>query len=154
MRVTLYTHDSDETVALGERLGSLLGPNDVVALRGDLGAGKTTFTRGIALGMGLDADIHSPTFNLIHEHQGAMPLYHVDLYRLENEVDVETLGIDEYLYGGGVSVVEWAERMSGLLPPDTVDIEILSGPDDLRTISINCSQARIVEGLRMESVDA
>ncbi len=154
MRLTVHTQDADETIALGVRLGSLLGPNDVIALRGDLGAGKTTLTRGIAHGLGLDADIHSPTFNLIHEHSGIVPLYHVDLYRLETEEDVETLGIDEYLYGGGVSVIEWAERMTGLLPASRVDIEILSGPDDCRTINIDCCQKRIAEGLRRESTDA
>jgi tRNA threonylcarbamoyladenosine biosynthesis protein TsaE len=154
VRLTVHTHDADETIALGERLGSLLRPNDVVALRGDLGAGKTTLTRGLARGLGLDADIHSPTFNLIHEHSSVVPLYHVDLYRLETEDDVEALGIDEYLCGGGVSVIEWAERMSGLLPAGHVDIEILFGQGDCRTIIIDCSQQRILEGLRLESADA
>ena len=154
MRLTIHTHDADETIAFGERLGSLLGPNDVVALRGDLGAGKTTLTRGIALGLGLDADVHSPTFNLIHEHSGPLPLYHIDLYRLETEQDIETLGIEEYLYGGGVSVIEWAERMAGLLPAASVNIEILTGPDDCRVIIVDCARESLFEGLALEGADA
>ena len=106
MKLTILTNGRDETVGFGRRLGKLLRPGDVIALYGDLGAGKTTLTRGIADGLGLKADIHSPTFTLIHEHPGAIPLYHVDLYRLSSEDEVEALGLDEYLYGDGVTVLE------------------------------------------------
>ena len=91
----------------------------MIALFGDLGAGKTTLTKGIAVGLGLAADIHSPTFTLIHEHPGAVPLYHVDLYRLSCEEEIETLGLEEYIYSDGVTIIEWADRMKSLLPPDT-----------------------------------
>lgn len=111
-------------MALGEELGKRLRPGDVIALFGDLGAGKTTLTKGIAAGMGLPSDVHSPTFTLIHEHPGPVPLYHVDLYRLSTEEEVERIGIDEYIYGNGVTVIEWADRMRSLLPTDRLDIDI------------------------------
>jgi len=124
MRLTIRTKSKDETMALGEQLGKHLRPGDVIALFGDLGAGKTTLTKGIAAGMNLPADVHSPTFTLIHEHPGPVPLYHVDLYRLSTEEEVERIGIDEYIYGDGVTVIEWADRMRSLLPSDRLDIEI------------------------------
>ncbi|MCE5197839.1 MAG: tRNA (adenosine(37)-N6)-threonylcarbamoyltransferase complex ATPase subunit type 1 TsaE [Armatimonadota bacterium] len=124
MRIVVRTYSADETMEIGERLGRGLQAGDVLALFGDLGAGKTTFTKGIARGLGLEADVHSPTFTLIHEHLGTIPLYHVDLYRLASEEEVDTLGIDEYIYGDGVTIIEWADRMKSLLPPERLDIEL------------------------------
>lgn len=129
MRIT--TNSADETVALGERLGKLLRPGDVLALSGDLGAGKTTLTRGIAVGLGVEADIHSPTFTLIHEHPGPVPLYHIDLYRLSSEQEAEWIGIEDYLYGDGVTIIEWAETARSLLPVGRLDIEMkMTGDSD------------------------
>jgi len=137
-------------MALGERLGRALQAGDVIALFGDLGAGKTTLTKGIAVGLGLAADIHSPTFTLIHEHPGAVPLYHVDLYRLSKEEEIETLGLDEYIYGDGVTIIEWADRMKELLPPDRLDIELRMKGDTERELSFETDSERmiaVVEGL-------
>lgn len=135
MRVVIRTSSADETINIGEKLGRGLKAGDVLALFGDLGAGKTTFTKGIARGLGLAADVHSPTFTLIHEHPGPIPLYHVDLYRLTSEEEVDTLGIDEYIYGDGVTIIEWADRMKSLLPPGRLDIELkLKGEMDREMI--------------------
>src|SRR3990170_4836152 len=112
--LTICTENADETISFGEALGSRLGPGDVVALFGELGSGKTTLTKGIARGAGVAAEVFSPTFTLIHEHPGRVPFYHVDLYRLTGQEDVEDLGIEEYLYGQGLVVIEWAERAAGL----------------------------------------
>lgn len=130
-------------MALGEKLGRLLGPGDVIALFGDLGAGKTTLTKGIARGLGLSADVHSPTFTLIHEHPGKVPLYHVDLYRLSHEEEVESLGIEEYIYGDGVTIIEWADRMTSLLPPDRLDIELRMQGDTERAIGLEADSERM-----------
>jgi tRNA threonylcarbamoyladenosine biosynthesis protein TsaE len=150
MRNTITTTSAEETTALGERLGRLLSPGDVIALFGDLGAGKTTLTRGIAIGLGLAADIHSPTFTLIHEHPGAVPLYHVDLYRLTTEEEVETLGLDEYIYSDGVTIIEWADRMKSTLPKDRLDITLRMQGDTERELTFETDSERvwkIIEGL-------
>lgn len=130
-------------MALGESLGTKLRPGDVVALYGDLGAGKTTFTKGIAKGMGLPDDVHSPTFTLIHEHLGELPLFHVDLYRLGSEAEVEGIGIEEYIYGTGVTIVEWADRMKSMLPDERLDIDIRRTSDETREFIFKTDSPRI-----------
>lgn len=130
-------------MALGERLGAKLMPGDVVALFGDLGAGKTTLTKGIARGMRLPAEVHSPTFTLIHEHPGEIPLYHVDLYRLASEEEVEWIGIEEYIYGEGVTIVEWADRMRRLLPPERLDIDLRMTGDTERELVFETASPRL-----------
>jgi tRNA threonylcarbamoyladenosine biosynthesis protein TsaE len=132
----------DETTLIGERLGKLLKSGDVVALFGDLGAGKTVLTKGIAAGLGIDADVHSPTFTLIHEHLGVTPLYHIDLYRLSDEAEIEMLGIDEYVYGNGITVIEWADRMKSLLPIERIDIELKMKGDTLRELAFETTSQR------------
>jgi len=154
MRNTIVTTSAEETVDLGERLGKMLGPGDVIALFGDLGAGKTTLTKGIAVGMGLEADIHSPTFTLIHEHPGRVQLYHVDLYRLSHEEEIETLGLEEYIYSDGVTVIEWADRMKSLLPKDRMDITLLMRGETERELTFETEServAKIIEGLNADS---
>ena len=143
MKTTTHTNNSIETLALGEALGARLRPGDVVALFGDLGSGKTTLTKGIATGMGLPDDIHSPTFTLIHEHIGAVPLYHVDLYRLVSENEVEGIGVEEYIHGGGVTVIEWADRMRPMLPPERLDIDIKMTGDDTREFTCETQSPRL-----------
>lgn len=143
MQVTIRTRQPEETVALGEKLGRLLKPGDVLALSGDLGAGKTTLTRGIAQGMGVDADIHSPTFTLIHEHPGPLPLYHVDLYRLSSEQEAEWLGIEDYLYGDGVTIIEWAKIIESILPDDRLDISLGMTGDTDREIVLQTASPRM-----------
>jgi tRNA threonylcarbamoyladenosine biosynthesis protein TsaE len=143
MKLTICTTSAEQTTALGERLGKHLKPGDVIALFGDLGAGKTTLTRGIAVGLGLDADIHSPTFTLIHEHPGPTPLYHVDLYRLSHEEEVETLGLEEYIYSDGVTIIEWADRMQTLLPSERLDITLRMITDTDRELIFETQSERL-----------
>ena len=115
---SITTHSTEETIALGRRLGRLLSPGQVVALCGPLGAGKTTFIKGVAVGLGLpDArEVKSPTFVLIKEYAGRVPIAHVDLYRLERATDAERIGLESYLNDRTVCLIEWADKFPELLP--------------------------------------
>ncbi len=126
------TNSPDATRAFAAALGRLLCPGDVLCLIGDLGAGKTTFTQGLALGLGLPPEepVNSPTFTLLAEHpSGRVPLYHFDVYRLPDSSGLYDLAFDEYLEGDGVVVIEWADRIADVLPPDRLVIT-LSIPHD------------------------
>ena len=118
------THNEIETEALGETLARRLGPGDVVAYRGDLGAGKTAFTRGLARGLGCTGRVTSPTFTVVNEYEGRLPLFHFDLYRLEGEDALYDIGWEDYLDQGGVCAVEWSERAEAALPRETVWVSI------------------------------
>ena len=124
---TLKLHSSSEarTVEIGRLLGARARPGDVIALWGGLGAGKTVLARGIARGLGVpeQVPITSPTFTLINEYMGRCPFYHLDLYRLGDPGELETLPWREVLFGAGVAAVEWPERMGDLLPEDRLDVE-------------------------------
>jgi tRNA threonylcarbamoyladenosine biosynthesis protein TsaE len=120
----LITHSPEQTQALGKRLGEMAQPGDVILLVGKLGAGKTCLTQGIAWGLGIDDYAASPSFVLVRELYGRLPLYHMDFYRLENLEEIAELGLDEYFYGHGISVVEWAEKAMSLLPPENLLIEM------------------------------
>ena len=124
--MTIDVPDLETTVALGKSLGPLLFPGSVVALIGPLGAGKTTFTRAVAEGLGVKnlAAVNSPTFTLIHEYPARLPIYHFDAYRLAKPEEFEGLGIDEYFGGEGVCLVEWADKFLELLPEDRLEIRI------------------------------
>jgi tRNA threonylcarbamoyladenosine biosynthesis protein TsaE len=135
--LTVTTRSREDTTALGARLAAGLAPGDVVVLRGTLGAGKTVLTQGIGRGLGVREPIISPTFTLLREyHSGRLPLYHVDAYRLAGPVEALTFGLDEYLYGDGVTVVEWGERVSPLLPPDHLAVAIDYGGPGERTFRL------------------
>lgn len=136
----------DDTRRLGEELGKLLGPGDVVGLVGDLGAGKTVLAQGIASGLGARGQVTSPTFTIIHEHPGRVPLYHIDVYRLEGLSDAEAIGFEEYLYGRGVAAVEWADKIPGLMPEERLDVEIRGPGEGAREISL------VPHGARFERV--
>ena len=117
---SITSHSPAETFALGERTAATLRPGDVLALCGDLGAGKTHFVKGLAAGLGVASSVTSPTFTLIHEYPGGrLPLYHLDFYRLESEDDALRIGFEEYLDAGGVLAIEWADKFPALLPPHT-----------------------------------
>jgi tRNA threonylcarbamoyladenosine biosynthesis protein TsaE len=132
----VVTRSEEETSAAGERLGATLGPGDVVLLYGDLGAGKTAFVRGLARGLGASPDeVSSPTFTIVQEYSGRVPLYHVDLYRLEPK-EVDDLGLDELVSGDGVVAIEWAERWHGR-PGDVIDVRLEHGGEDVRRIAIS-----------------
>lgn len=134
-RLTLNTDSPEATESLGERLGRALSPGTVLALMGDLGAGKTTLTKGIARGLEVDDLVHSPTFNLIHEHSGRLPVYHFDLYRLTSPDQLEDLGYEEYFFGEGVCIIEWPEEILHMLPPDHIEVRI-SIDEDNRTFEL------------------
>ena len=112
------------TQALGQRMGELALPGDLLLLIGELGAGKTCFVQGLARGLGIVDNISSPTFVLLREYKGRLPLYHIDLYRLERLREVADLGFDDYFYGAGVSVIEWANRALELLPKEHLLLEL------------------------------
>ena len=114
-----------ETEALGQAIAARLRPGDVVAYTGDLGAGKTAFTRGLARGLGCTGRVTSPTFTIVNEYNGPVPLFHFDLYRLAGEDDLFDIGWEDYLDRGGVCAVEWSERAAGALPQGTVTVAIL-----------------------------
>jgi tRNA threonylcarbamoyladenosine biosynthesis protein TsaE len=114
-----------ETFAFGGELARGLRPGDVVLLRGDLGAGKTVLARGIAVGLGVPiGEVRSPTFTLVNPYHGRVPVYHVDLYRIERAADLDELGLEEILGGDGVAIVEWAERLGAWSPEDALEITI------------------------------
>jgi tRNA threonylcarbamoyladenosine biosynthesis protein TsaE len=113
---SIISHSPEETSSIGRQLAAQLRPGDVLALAGDLGAGKTQFVKGLAVGLEVEGEVTSPTFTLIHEHQGRLPLFHIDLYRLESEEEVLGIGIDDYLAGEGVTVIEWADKFEALMP--------------------------------------
>ena len=119
------TRSEAETEALGSRLAERLRPGAVVACRGDLGLGKTAFTRGLARGLGCRERVTSPTFTIVNEYEGGrLPLFHFDLYRLEGAEDLFDIGWDDYLDRGGVCAVEWSERAAEALPPETVFVTL------------------------------
>ncbi|BCJ87192.1 tRNA (adenosine(37)-N6)-threonylcarbamoyltransferase complex ATPase subunit type 1 TsaE [Effusibacillus dendaii] len=131
------THTPEETKQIAKTLAELLGAGDVLTLAGDLGAGKTTFTQGLASGLGIEEAVSSPTFTLIREYEGRIPLYHIDVYRLGEQAGGENLGWDEYFYGNGVTVVEWADFIKNWLPDEWLQIEIQKTGDLERTIHIS-----------------
>ena len=141
------TNSGIETVRLGERLGSCLSGGDIVALIGDLGSGKTWFTKGIALGLEVDPDtvITSPSFSLVNEYRCRNFLYHIDLYRLENLSEVLSSGLEEYLHLGGVVVMEWADRWPEILPEHTLDINFEIIDENSRDITISGHHPRAME---------
>ena len=115
--ITLKTNTAEETIELGRKIGRLLTKGDVIAMQGTLAAGKTTITKGIAESLGVTDTITSPTFCLISEYSGKMPLYHMDVYRLDGGEDFINLGTDDMIYGDGVSIIEWSEKIMDELPP-------------------------------------
>jgi len=133
--VSIISRSPQATFDLGREFASRLRAGDVVALTGDLGAGKTHFVKGLAAGLGVSADVTSPTFTLIHEYRGGrVPLYHIDCYRLDAMDDLLTIGIDEYLRSDGVTAIEWADKFAELLPPDARWIRFQVLENDAREI--------------------
>jgi tRNA threonylcarbamoyladenosine biosynthesis protein TsaE len=123
-------------MALGEGIARCLRGGSVVALRGPLGAGKTCLTKGIARGLGVDETITSPTYTIVSEYAGRLPLYHIDAYRLGGDEEFLALGGDEFLYGAGVSVIEWSERIPQSIPPEAMVIELGIDEDGGRGIGV------------------
>ena len=119
------SYSAGETHRLGEIIGGKLKPGAVLCLEGDLGVGKTVFVKGVAKGLGITEPVCSPTFTILQEYrEGRMPLYHFDAYRIEDPEEMYEIGFDDYLYGEGVCLIEWASLVAELLPPDAVKITI------------------------------
>jgi len=134
--ITIRTDGPEATRSAGIELGRLLGPGDMVCLYGELGAGKTTFVQGIALGLGVaDKYVTSPTFSLVNEYSGTLTLYHIDLYRLSSPEELEEVGFSEYP-GTGVAAVEWPELAGDMLPEDRIEVTITPAGDNSRVISV------------------
>ncbi|MCD7881102.1 MAG: tRNA (adenosine(37)-N6)-threonylcarbamoyltransferase complex ATPase subunit type 1 TsaE [Clostridiales bacterium] len=136
--MTCTTHSPEETEALGECLGAQVPPGTVIAFTGDLGAGKTAFTRGLARGLGIQGRVTSPTFTIVDEHTGGrLPLFHFDLYRLSSADDLFDIGWEDYLARNGVCAVEWSEVAAELWDETTLRVDIRRGTqDNERTITI------------------
>ena len=113
---TFISNTPAETEAIGRQLAEQIGVGSILALRGDLGSGKTVFVKGLVAGLGSCADVTSPTFTILHEYRGRLPVYHFDFFRLEERQSIMPLGLDDYFFGDGVSVIEWAERFPELIP--------------------------------------
>ncbi|MBH0163182.1 tRNA (adenosine(37)-N6)-threonylcarbamoyltransferase complex ATPase subunit type 1 TsaE [Fictibacillus sp. 26RED30] len=140
------TKSAEETMSFAEKLGSILQKGDVLTLAGDLGAGKTTFTKGLAKGLGVTRTVNSPTFTIIKEYSGRLPLYHMDVYRLEDSD--EDLGFDEYFSGEGVCVVEWAVFIEDYLPEERLELVISHKGDDEREIQLKPIGSRYEERVK------
>jgi len=143
-KIRITSKGIDDTVQLGEMLGKLLEPGDVIAFIGDLGAGKTTMIKGIALGLGVKDKhkVKSPTFSLMHHYKGRIPVYHIDAYRLESAQELINIGSDELFFGDGVSLVEWADNVIESLPEEYLQIVITLTTENGRNIEISCKGKR------------
>ncbi|HQO57201.1 MAG TPA: tRNA (adenosine(37)-N6)-threonylcarbamoyltransferase complex ATPase subunit type 1 TsaE [Candidatus Omnitrophota bacterium] len=150
--LTLTTRAAEETMAFGQKLGRRLVPGNIVCMFGDLGSGKTTFVRGVAKGLGVNPDeIHSPTFVLLNVYRGRLALYHYDFYRLESPDEIAAIGYDDFLYGKGVSFIEWSERFGPLIPKNFLRVEFVFIDETRRRITLSAKEkgyARLVEDLR------
>ena len=131
------TNNENETILEGEKLGKTLKPGAVVALYGELGAGKTAFTRGLAQGLGIKMFVSSPTFTIVNEYPGEIPLFHFDMYRLETENELFDIGWDDYLERNGVCAVEWSEKVPSAFPPNTITVIIENPGDGKRRLEIS-----------------
>ena len=140
MEKVFETYSPEETLEIGKLLGENAAPGEVYALIGDLGAGKTVFTKGFAQGLGIEEPVNSPTFTILQIYEeGRIPLYHFDVYRIEEPEEMEEVGFDEYIDGDGVCLIEWAGRIGDLLPPEVIVVRIekhLDRGPDYRRITV------------------
>ncbi|HAS05036.1 MAG TPA: tRNA (adenosine(37)-N6)-threonylcarbamoyltransferase complex ATPase subunit type 1 TsaE [Dehalococcoidia bacterium] len=143
--LNIISHNSDDTISLGRKIGELAMSGDVFLLSGILGAGKTCLTQGIAYGLGINEYTLSPSFVLVRELYGRLTLYHMDLYRLENIQEIAELGLDDYLYGRGICAIEWANRGMPLFPEEHLSIEIVYKGDTERQIIFKAHGQRYIE---------
>lgn len=145
--IEILSENTQQTENIASNIGASLRQGDVLALSGELGAGKTCFTGGLARGLGVDEKyrITSPTFTLINEYPGRFRLYHFDIYRINDYSEFEDLGYEEYFYGNGVVVIEWAEKISRILPPDTLFIKFEYIDENKRKIIVKGPEFRLKE---------
>ena len=141
----LTTYSPEQTQKLGQRIGEMAQPGDIFLLVGNLGAGKTCLTQGIAWGLGINEYTLSPSFMIARELYGRLPLYHIDLYRLDIIEEIDDLGLEEYLFGNGITVIEWAEKGLSLLPSEHLLVEISYLSDDERSFKFKPGSKRYLE---------
>lgn len=146
-KAVFQTKSASETIRLGKRIGGLLRAGDVVALVGELGAGKTQFIKGLAAGAGVGKPtyVSSPSFTLINEYPGKVPFYHIDLFRVENQKEAEGLGLEDYLHGGGMTAIEWADKIPSLLPREMLSIHLVNTGKNNRSIEVKGKGQRYEE---------
>ena len=132
----IVSTSAEATEAAGERLGQTLGPGAVVALTGELGAGKTCFVQGVVRGLGATVRATSPTFVLVNQYQGRVPIHHVDAYRTDSMTELIDLGLLDLMDGEGVTIIEWADKLTPLLPPEAIRVHIAGVGDEPRRITI------------------
>ena len=133
----IISNSAEQTFDAGKALAARLAPGDVIAFHGDLGAGKTVFVRGLAAGLGLDARVTSPTFTIVNEYDGKIPLFHFDMYRLSGSDELFEIGWEDYLSRGGICAVEWSEITEDAFPENTINIHIKKIDDNSREITID-----------------
>ena len=134
--MNFITNTVEETIKLGIKIGKRLNPGDIVCIDGDLGSGKTHLTKGIALGLGIDEHITSPTFNIVNEYEGRLKFYHFDVYRVNDPDEIAAIGFDEYIFSDAASVIEWSDYISELIPKEHIQIRIANESETSRSISI------------------
>ena len=139
------SHSESQTHRLGARLAEFLLPGDVLALTGELGTGKTRWAQGVCQGLGVTGRVVSPTFTLVNEYQGRLPVYHIDLYRLGEADEALSFGLEDYLYGDGIALIEWAERAAALLPPAYLGIELYHMEFNKRRVVLRPHGARFTQ---------
>ena len=147
MKVVTQSKNTSETIRIGKSIGSRLRAGDVVALVGELGAGKTQFIKGLAAGAGVGKPtyVSSPSFTLINEYPGKVPFYHIDLFRLESQKEAEGLGLEDYLHGGGITAIEWADKIPSLLPGEMLSIHMVYTGKNTRSIEMTGKGKRYEE---------
>ena len=146
-KTVFRTKSASETIRLGKRIGAVLQPGDVVALVGELGAGKTQFIKGLASGAGVGKPtyVSSPSFTLINEYPARVPFYHIDLFRLESQKEVAGLGLEDYFQGGVITAIEWADKIPSLLPAEMLSVHIMYTGKNTRSIEITGKGKRYEE---------
>jgi len=149
----LISHSPEQTQRLGVQLGKFAQGSDVFLLSGSLGSGKTCLTQGISRGLGIKEYAFSPSFVIAREHYGRLPLYHIDLYRLDHIEEIADLGLDEYFYGKGVCVVEWAEKGTTVLPQENLLINLSYISDTERSLSLEPEGKRYSQLLKSLNLD-
>jgi tRNA threonylcarbamoyladenosine biosynthesis protein TsaE len=134
-----FTKSSEETIELGRKIGEVLKPGDILGFYGELGSGKTTMIKGIAMGLGVKEEnlVKSPSFIMINEYKGRFPIYHIDLYRIKNTGEILSIGLDDYLYSDGVCLIEWAEKAEGDLPENLIKVELEVVKPEERKVTIS-----------------
>lgn len=148
---SIETQSAKETFELGVKIGQLATPGQVFTLTGDLGVGKTVLTQGVASGLGIQEPVSSPTFTIVQVYdEGRLPFYHFDVYRIGDIDEMDEIGYEDYFYGEGVTMIEWAQLIQELIPADSCDITItkdLSKGTEYRSITIETENRQLLEGL-------